>query len=113
MAQVSFNNAIIEPARGKPLTEGELALIYNNGAFYKDISDLTVRANSNSTASILNQTNTKISVIYSGTFVDAGTCFYFGNTTTGMGALWKVSNINFSAGDTYSFVVDVEISIGG
>lgn len=112
MAHVNFDNAIIEPVRSNPLTAGNFSLIFNNGDFYYP-NDLTVKMNENRTATILSQTNTKMSIVYSGTFKRAGTSFYLGDTSSGIGVLWEVSNISFQIGDTYSFVIDVEINIGG
>ena len=51
-------------------------------------------------------TPTKASILYSGSFAGSGTEFYIGARNA---LYWKVSNISFANGDTYSFVIDIEV----
>lgn len=108
MAVVDFSNAVLDVNYDTPM-----AIVS-----YLDINfDLTLRnidgasVCTNNTRTKLLDTPTKVSFLFSGSFTTSGTKFYIGrNFGAGRGSTWKVSNISYSTGDTYSFVIDIEVS---
>lgn len=106
MADVDFTNAVLDAnpdGTWYPLTLSDYlgfartASLYNSGA---------VNIAYNNSVSIITDTPSKASILFTGTFDRGGTEFYMvdsGNRP------WKVSNISFSGGDTYSFIIDVEV----
>ena len=109
MADVDFSNAVLElnyPA-GCPMNSAFLA--FNYTGTFRDINANELNFGGN--FSVLTNTPSKVSLLFTGTFISSGTSFYFGTWYgAGTGGLWKVSNISFSADDTYSFIVDIETS---
>lgn len=101
MAQVDFSNAVLDVSgNNKPMTSSS----------YLDITGSSTMSNASGTRitsgeanSILSNTPSKVSILKTGTFNSSGTeCFISGK--------WRISNISFSSGDTYSFVIDIEVS---
>lgn len=105
MAQVDFSHAVLDVnTAGCIFAQSDRDLELNiSPALYE--AGLGNQINQNATISVLSQTLTKKEILYTGEFKASGTEFY---TIFGM---WKVSNISFSAGDTYSFVVTTETTI--
>lgn len=108
MAEVDFSHARIQPATSYG---GHSNL--ENPAKYQYVSLATVDylydINENTIAS-LNRTqlvNQQKQLVYqySGTFTASGTEFYFGHSL----AIWKVSNISFSSGDTFIFQIQADL----
>lgn len=105
MAQVDFSHAVLDVIPGKlPMNASfymgmnfPTLFYYYNGNYYSAVA--------NSSCSILTNTPTKVSILYSGTFDHSDTEFYIANPQ-----FWKVSNITYSSGDTYSFIIDIETS---
>jgi len=120
MAQVDFDNAKIEViGTRKPLQQRYLGLTnYNNQTriiYFMTLSEPWLALSSNCTITVLTNTPTKYSLRFLGTFSsNAGTgSTEFGiyiSYSTGYDFFWKVSNIVFNAGDTFDFVVDVDIT---
>lgn len=105
MAQVDFSNAVLDVYRSeKPMTHNDYLRLQNHGFFYNGGS---VNEQSGS-VSVITNTPTKVSLLYTGTFTASGTEFYIAYTANA--GTFKVSNISFSAGDTYAFVIDIEVS---
>ena len=106
MADVDFSNAVLDVNYDEPLEFSYLG-IYSNNPFDKSGNQITT----NSGSSAVSSTPAKLTWLFTGTFTANGTEFYlgafYGSST---GGTWKVSNISFSVGDTYSFVIDIETS---
>lgn len=117
MAYVDFSNAHID-VRGslKPLHQQHLGLTnYNSPP--ATINFLTLESPweyiATSVAStIVSSTPTKVSYLYTGTFAMAGTSFgiYVKKDSSSYEEFWAITNVSFSAGDTFSFIIDVEIT---
>ena len=105
MAQVDFSSAVLDVNTGKKPITLAYYLFLNNYQYLLNSSGTPI--SSSSTKNVVSETSTKTSVLYAGRFDTSGTEFYLGNNGN---AVWKVSNISFSTGDTYSFVVDIETS---
>ena len=100
MAQVSFSNAKLEPLYNN-LQSGYLNL--EQGYFYQ--SNQYADPVALPTRTTVQNTPSKVSFMYSGTFRNSGTEFYlFLNNTKA----WRVYNISFNANDTFSFIIDIE-----
>jgi len=104
MAQVDFTNAVIEPYDSGIWDISSLR--FNNSGFY-DSSGNLINSNSNYSQRLVSATKTTYT--YTGVMSASGTEFYI--SYSGYYKFWKVSNISFSNGDSYSFVIDVDISI--
>lgn len=104
MADVDFSHAVLDVYAGNPMNSGSylnFASSQSSGTFV-DINGNVVNPN-DSYYSIITNTPTKVSILFTGTFTASGTEFY-----TYFSTKWKVSNISFSSGDTYSFIIDIE-----
>ena len=104
MAQVDFSNAVLRPFDSRhPLGYAWTLGFANTGALYStDGWSITT----NHQLRTIAQTQSKISLLYTGQFTSSGTTFCISNYT-----VWQVTNVSFSAGDTYSFVVDVDTTL--
>ena len=101
MAQVDFSHAVLEPYEdSKPLTWDYLNLDTTNSIFNRNGQGIGTGSRS-----IITNTPTKVSFLFAGTFSASGTEFLMGNYT-----VFRVSNISFSVGDSYSFIIDIETS---
>lgn len=102
MAQVDFSNAHITPYGNNPTS------VYNTGlagiTYFYDSSNNTISSNVSSTT--LKSESAEMIYRISGSFSASGTEFYFGNGST---KCWRVTNVSFSSGDTYSFTVKASI----
>lgn len=109
MADVDFSNAVLDVYLGNPLNRDNYLYIYATGNL-TDLSGNIVTSNFNK--SIISNTPSKVSILFSGGFATSGTEFYISRLTSGgvPSFAWKVSNISFSSGDTYSFIIDIETS---
>ena len=106
MAMVDFSNAVLDVNREKPLNYQYLSTDeYNH--YLMDANGNII--NSNRSTQVLTNTPTTLSRLYTGSFTASGTEFYLGTYFT-TGSAWKVSNVSFSSGDSYSFVIDIEVS---
>lgn len=100
MAQVDFSNAIITPNTSNILYNSDLTL-YNN--VLRDVSGNSIVRNSSIVSNIAE--NTVLKLTYSGEFLASGTEFYIGLNND-----WRVSNISFSSGDTYTFSIRADLT---
>lgn len=113
MAQVDFSNAVLDIRTDRqinnPMTMSDyMMLTYNAGYLYDNNTTII----SPGSLSILLNTPTKVSILYTGTFNTSGTEIYIGDGRYNYpeNRPWRVSNISFSNGDTYAFVIDIEVS---
>ena len=100
MAQVDFSSAKLEPYNKSFWSRAYLHL---QVAYLFDSGGTTI---SNVQLSTLLRTYNKVTLLFVGTLNASGTEFIIGNGTA---KCWKVTNISFNAGDTYSFAIDIEI----
>lgn len=105
MADVDFSNATMQPySNYAPMTYSEYLAFYRSAPLYNSSgSGIT----SNYARTIVSDTASMFSYLFTGTFTASGTEFYIGWSSSAL--VWKVSNISFSAGDNYSFIVDIEV----
>lgn len=101
MAQVDFSNAVLDANSGKPMKSGNYLLLASTSYLYNSAGNIV----STPTVSVITNTPAKVSILFTGTFNQSGTEVFLGNMT-----LWRASNISFSNGDTYSFIIDIETS---
>lgn len=109
MAEVDFTNARIEPFSGlsglpNPTSKSYLGLDTNN---LYDVVNYTTEVGVGTRTRVKDAQKSFVN-LYSGTFNTSGTQFgvwALGGTLTG----WKVSNITFSAGDTYVFSIKADL----
>lgn len=105
MAQIDFTNAVLDVNGASTPMNLSKNIGFNNSA---TLYDANASVASNGSKSVLSQSPTKVSILYTGTFTKSGTEFYITGSTNQF--QWKVSNISFSTNDTYAFVIDVETS---
>ena len=106
MAQVDFSNAALIPPSNGESQWSAAYLTLASSSFYAN----GAKCNRNETYNRITQTLDKVSFVYTGEFTASGTNFSIGSTNTA--AIWVVSNISYSNGDTYSFQIDLDLSIG-
>lgn len=105
MADIDFSHAVLQPLQ-KPMNKlNNLGLTANNCYIFMDYG---LGYESNPTRTVLINTPTKISILFTGGIGSNGTSFYIGNATNDF--IFQVTNISFSAGDSFSFVIDIETS---
>ena len=97
MAEVDFSNAIFTPYNNNPVAFSSIGL----GNYVAD-------ANGVSLVSTVAKNQLSLDVneymcVYDGTFNASGTEFYIGATNAN--TCWRVSNISFNSGDTFSFQI--------
>jgi len=109
MAQIDFTNATLDAYIGKPMTQGSYMKI-NSALYLYDTSGNNISASAS--RSIILNTPAKVSIQYTGTVNASGTEFLLGVSKTSniIDFAWKVSNVSFSSGDAYDFIVDIETS---
>ena len=109
MAQVDFSNARITPTTNpwghsaNPTGTEYANLNVSNGIYDASGNGLV----SNFSMNILKNANRQFVFLWSGTFTASGTEFYI-VSSSGYSA-WKVSNITFNAGDTYTFSISANL----
>ena len=107
MADVDFSNAILEVnGNEKPLSLNNY-MKANHSEFHNS-SNQILNYNTWNPNVFLQNTPTKVSIQYSGTFTAGGTEFFIAYDTNA--GAWHIRNVSFSAGDTYNFVIDIETS---
>lgn len=121
MAQVDFDNAKIEIISGrKPLRQRYLGLTNYDSAsaivYFMTLAEPWQQLSSNCSVYVLTNTPTKYSIRFTGTFSsNAGTGstefgIYVSYSYQNYDFYWKVTNIVFNAGDTFDFVVDIDVT---
>ena len=111
MSMVNFTNAKIDVVE----SQGTVVPVYWNNASINattltDISGNTI--NSNGICNLIVDEAKKYEYIYSGSFVTSGTEFYIDANPGSVpkNARWKISNISFQSGDTYSFQIPITLT---
>jgi len=103
MAMVDFTNAKITPTGENP---AKYAYMNMRSSVLLDASNNFIVTNSSVTQT---KNDPKLMVFsYAGTFTTSGTEFYIWNASAS--SRWKVSNISFSSGDTYSFQIPTTLT---
>ena len=108
MAMVDFTNAVIEvdsTYSAPPFAAPEVNV--SSGSL-RDAGGSQIGGSNHSKIvdQLMNQVHS-----YSGTFTADGTEFYIYSTTGSPSpARWRISNISFHAGDTYSFQIPIELT---
>lgn len=102
MADVDFSNAVLDVVSENMLTYGNY-LGFDVNSYLMDSSGNYITNGASRT--IISNTPSKVSILFTGAFGASGNTFYMRGTSQ-----WKVSNISFSNGDTYAFVIDIETS---
>ena len=103
MAMVDFTNAKIEQVLSGYPVEYKYANI--NSANLQDSEGNKIV--SNESISVIKNEQKSMIFGYSGSFITSGTEFYIWNVTPT--TKWKVSNISFQNGDTYSFEIPINL----
>lgn len=107
MAQVDFSNAVLDVYNGrKPMTSASYLSLGGNANPFINENGVSVTSGSIS-PQIISNTPTKASILFVGSFTASGDRFLLGYSG---GYMWRVSNISFSNGDTFSFIIDIETS---
>ena len=113
MARCDFSNAVLSLTANSNIATDyySLGLSYSGGGvLFKQVNGTYQPIVTNNTLTTVVQKSKVLKFIYNGTFTESGTSFYFGhaseNFSTGDNATFKISNISFNAGDTYSFEID-------
>lgn len=104
MAEVDFSHAVLDVnGSEKPLAQNPYLRLQSHTFYYNGnpVTDASAGR-----VSIITDTPTKVSILYVGTFIASGTEFYIAYSQ--YAGTFRVSNISFSSGDTYSFIIDIE-----
>lgn len=107
MAQVDFTTAHIQPYGNNPI-KGYNDVGWDNTLFLYDVNGNQISTSAVS-KSVLENTSTKLLYQVSGTFSASGTEFYVGVSPTYF--LYRIYNISFSNGDTFSFRFDARLIV--
>ena len=110
MAQVDFSNAVFDvnsAVDDTPFKYGTDMLIEIDYGL-KNVNRTIIT--SNAERKVIYDTPSKRSILWAGKFTASGTECYIGSNYYSRN-MWKISNISFSAGDTYSFVIDIEVNL--
>lgn len=109
MADVDFSHAVLDVSPDNPANPPMSYNFYMRIGYEAVLYDDTAAITTSHSVSNLTNTPTKVSILFTGVFTSSGTAFYIG-ADTNYRRVWKVSNISFSSGDTYSFIIDIETS---
>lgn len=110
MAQVDFSNAVFEPLISSQninpmgFNYGRLGL--RSGNVFTDSSDNSIT--SSLTVNVVKKTTKEYVLSYIGTFSASGTEFYIKDST--VTKIWRVSNISFASGDTFTLQINCRIN---
>lgn len=108
MAMVDFTNAKIVPLEGytRPVFDPGYVNLYTST--FKDAVGNTI--NTNGTRNVLINESKRLVLSFSGAFTTSGTEFYITATSgSPVPAKWRVYNISFQNGDTYSFEIPINL----
>lgn len=109
MGYVDFSNAVLEVYNSeKPLTGNNYLRLYHRDFFDISTKQQVNRGQGYDTYTIITNTPSKVSILYTGEFTRSGNGFFIGYSTTS--GTFTISNISYSAGDNYSFIIDIETS---
>lgn len=104
MAEVDFSNAVLSIVTANPFESGYMSMMGLNGL--TNASGNLVSNDLDNRVTILDKDT--LVVTFTGTFNQSGTEFYINLSVTSSNH-WKISNISFSAGDTYIFKIEANI----
>lgn len=119
MAEVDFSNARIEPYAYTPIgsthynpvnpTYRENVSLNQSTLYSRDFG--TIIAPGAKVTQLVNLQKQLI-YLYQGTFTQSGTEFYILNYSGSgyMSTCWRVSNISFNSGDTYTFTINATLT---
>lgn len=116
MASVDFSNAVLEvsPNYGNDTISqsfvGIVGGLNGNNTYIIKWNDSELRTIATLVVSNITNTTTKLSYSFIGTFLEGGDHFYISSQVNNA-PYWKVSNISFSEGDNFAFVIDIDISV--
>lgn len=107
MAHVSFNNAKLIPTNNSWMQASPAFLnLYGNGSGSGlRFSGVSV---SNFQARIKENTSSKATLNYSGTFTTSGNDFYINWNDA---QIWHITNISFVSGDDFDFDIDITYDV--
>lgn len=107
MAQVDFSNAVLSISTTSPLAIYFTGFSSNTSGNSNHILNQSGQAITSSRSLTKNVTSkNKLIMTMSGTFSASGTEFYIAYSPD---FFWKVSNITFASGDTFTFQVTVDL----
>jgi len=109
MARCDFSNARLEAIGANPITNRSRLGLENSDQLFKIQNGSFVSITTNQSRTAVTVKSTILKYIFNGTFTESGNSFYFGiagNYSVQTNGYWKMSNISFNAGDTYSFEID-------
>ena len=109
MAQVDFSSATISSVNQntvRTIAQADLGVT----------SAIIVDENANQIANITSTTDfsesvTQRSIRFVGSFTASGTKFYLRLNAVNSANMWEVSNISFSSGDLFDFIIDISLSV--
>lgn len=110
MAAVDFSNAHIQPYANNPIKEQNVAIWIPSNA--NDITD----ASGTSVCSAVTKTSSTpdeytLIYTYNGTFNTSGTEFYLTVHDGSAVKYWRIYNISFASGDTFSFSINAKLTL--
>lgn len=105
MAEVDFTNARISPEQSGKNPTGAPLVNIDTGVLTNASGNLVASGNH----TVTKNTAQQFVILYSGTFDVSGTEFYLRSYGSSTACAWKVSNITFSAGDTYVFSIKADL----
>ena len=108
-SQVDFSNASLTMVnKTSAWTVGVLYL--DQGAnLYNESSSYSPSITTNATKTVLVNTNQRYVINHTGKFTTNGTGFHIGADHNPR--VWKVTDVSFSGGDTYSFDLEINLTI--
>lgn len=119
MAQVDFSNArlVLQNPSLQTLYFKKIGLVdYNfvNSTTKNFLTDPSVSPTEivgTATITLINDTPGKYSLAFVGNFIKSGNTIWWETRTDyyNYQFVWKITNISFSAGDTFSFIIDVDV----
>lgn len=102
MAVVDFDNAKLEPLR----VNWDYSFLNLRAVVFYQANQYATPV-SNPTVATIQNTPDIVSFMFAGTFnVDGTEIYLYLNNTKA----WKIYDVEFRQGDTYSFVIDIEVS---
>lgn len=114
MAVVDFSNATLTWVGSRSLDEIGLGALWAdvNNNIFSAAANSSVAISANETRSRNQISNTHTQIICSGTLTADGTKMVLHNKNIAdlYYAYYEISNISFNTGDTFSFIVDIDIT---
>ena len=107
MAFVDFSNAQLHLPSDSTfnITTEAYASLYNSYLFNSSSQTIV----NNNYCNLLKNEQKKLVFVYTGTFTESGTEFYFGHRSA-LYQKYKITGVSFQAGDTYSFQIPVTLT---